>query len=119
MKFKHIGEVISFFRKQLNMTQEELANKVGLNRVTVVKIENHQRAISLDEAVDISKALEMDIDAFYGYVAKKTEEEVEQKSFVMAFSSKGMEKEDLLEIKRIELLMDALFTQEEILRGYE
>lgn len=112
MKFRNIGEVISFLRKQKGMTQEELGNKVGLNRVTIVKIENNQRALSLDEAVNISKVFSIDVDRLYDYI-----NEDEEKSFVMAFKEKGMSEKDLLEIRRIELLIDALQAQKEIFRS--
>lgn len=116
MKFKNIGEVINFFRKQIGMTQEQLGNKVGLSRVTIAKIENSQRALSLEEAVNISRVFSIDVDSLYECV-DDFEDRKEEKSFVMAFRTKGMKEKDLLEIRRIELLMDALRTQEEILRG--
>ncbi|NMA83604.1 MAG: helix-turn-helix domain-containing protein [Epulopiscium sp.] len=116
MKFKNIGEVISSLRKQMGITQEELGNRVGLNRVTIVKIENSQRALSLEEAVNIGRVFSIDVDSLYGYVNNSEDEKTEE-PFVMAFKAKGMEKKDLLEIRRIELLMDALRTQKEILRG--
>lgn len=117
MKFKNIGEVISSLRKQIGITQEELGNKVGLSRVTIAKVENSQRALSLEEAVNISKVFSIDIDSLYGYVNDLEDDKAEEESFVMAFKAKGMEDKDLLEIKRIELLMDALRAQKEILRG--
>lgn len=117
MKFNNIGEVISSLRKQMGITQEELGNRTGLNRVTIAKIENSQRALSLEEAVNIGRVFSIDVDSLYGYVKDKKDEQTEEKSFVMAFKAKGMEGRDLLEIKRIELLMDSLRTQKEIHRG--
>nr|WP_312579843.1 helix-turn-helix transcriptional regulator [Sedimentibacter sp.] len=117
MKFNNIGEVIGSLRKQMGITQEDLGNRTGLNRVTIAKIENSQRALSLEEAVNISRVFSIDVDSLYGYVNDKEDEKSEDESFVMAFKAKGMERKDLLEIKRIELLMDALRTQKEILRG--
>lgn len=116
MTFMNIGAVICSLRKQVGMTQEELGKRVGLSRVTIAKIENSQRALSLEEAVDISKVFSIDVDSLYGYINDSESNKVEE-PFVMAFMSKGMEEKDLLEIRRIELLMDALKTQKEILRG--
>lgn len=117
MKFNNIGEVIGSLRKQMGITQEELGNRTGLNRVTIVKIENSQRALSLEEAVNISKVFSIDVDSLFGYINETEDEEKEDESFVMAFKAKGMGQKDLLEIRRIELLMDALRTQKEIFRG--
>lgn len=108
---KNISEVISFLRKQKGMTQEELGGLTDLSRVIIAKIENSQRAISLEEAIKISKVLDTDVDTMYGYIEK---EEKEDTTFVMAFRAKGMTTEHLQEVKRIELLVDALFAQEAI-----
>lgn len=112
-KMRNIGDVISVLRKEIGLTQEELGNRTGLNRTTIVKIENSQRAISLDEAINIAKEFSIDVDTMYSYIQDK-EEKVNETSFVIAFKAKGMSKENLKEIKRIELLVDALFTQKEI-----
>lgn len=114
MKFTSIGEVIGALRKQESITQEELGSRVGLNRVTIAKIENNQRSISLEEAINISRVFSMDVDSLYNHIE---EEEEREEVFVVAFRSKGVSKEDLVEVKRIELLVDALFTQKEIYRG--
>src|SRR5690554_1220281 len=98
MLFKNIGEVINFLRKEKGMTQEELGNKVGLNRVTIVKIENNQRALSLEEAVNISKVFSIDVDGLYDYVDDSGNEKTEE-PFVKEFKAKGMEEADLLEIR--------------------
>ncbi|WP_461207605.1 helix-turn-helix domain-containing protein [Clostridium sp. DL1XJH146] len=117
MKFNNIGEVINSLRKQMGITQEELGNRVGLNRVAIAKIERSQRAVSLEEAINIGKLFSIDVDSLYGYINDSENDKTEEESFVMAFKAKGMEEKDLLEIKRIELLMDALCTQKEIHRG--
>jgi transcriptional regulator with XRE-family HTH domain len=115
MKFKYVGEAIGHLRKTQGLTQEELGKKVNLGRVVVAKIENNQRAISLEEAKDICYVLGIGMDTLFGYVEDESNEEDE--SFVMAFSSKGADEEELPEIRRIELLVEALFTQEQIYRG--
>lgn len=117
MKFKNVGEVIGSLRKQNGITQEELGNRTNLSRVTIAKIENSQRAISLEEAINISRVFSIDVDTLYGYIEETEDTNKEEESFVMAFRAKGMEQKDLWEVKRIELLMDALRTQKEIYRG--
>lgn len=44
------------YRMQMNLTQEELANIVGVRRETIGRLENAQYNPSLKLAVDISKA---------------------------------------------------------------
>ena len=113
MKMRNIGEVISALRKQKGITQEELGNTIALNRVTIAKIENKQRAVSLDEAVKIAKVFAIDVDTLYGFIEEE-KEKIEEEPFVMAFRTKGMDSKKLKEVRRIELLVDALFAQKEI-----
>jgi transcriptional regulator with XRE-family HTH domain len=109
---KNIGEVISSLRKRKGMTQEKLGKKTELNRVAIAKIENNQRAVSLDEAINLARALDINVDTMYGFIDE--EEKEEQDTFVMAFKAKGMQQSNLMEVKRIELLVDALLGQKEI-----
>ena len=51
---KSAQDVISVLRKEAGLTQEELGKKSKLSRIIIVKIENNQRAISLEEAINLS-----------------------------------------------------------------
>ena len=108
-----IGDKIAAIRKDLGMTQQDLADKIGLSRPSLVKIENSQRAISLDEGNTISKVLGISLETL---LAEEKEEAVST-SFVKAFKSKGMAENDIEEIAQYELLFDAFITQEQIYRG--
>ncbi|AOR24988.1 helix-turn-helix domain-containing protein [Clostridium taeniosporum] len=112
-KYTNIGDVITTLRKEKGLTQEGLGEKTGLSRTTIVKIENSQRALSLDEAIKIAKVFDLGVDTMYSYI-KDQEDNDYKESFVIAFRANGMNSENLNEIKRIELLVDALFTQSEI-----
>ncbi len=112
-KFKNIGDVISALRKEEGLTQEELGKKAGLSRITIVKIENSQRAVSLEEAMSIAKVFSIDVDTMYSYINNE-EDSQDEENFAIAFKAKGMDSSNLREIKRIELLVEALFLQEEI-----
>jgi putative transcriptional regulator len=48
---------IAFFRKKLNITQEELANAVGVTRQTILVLEQGKYNPSLVLAHNIAKAL--------------------------------------------------------------
>lgn len=111
--FKSLGEKISMLRKEAGFTQAQMAEKIGISRPSLVKIENSQRAISLEEGDAISKVLGISIDSLLAEEKKQ----IEEKSFAKAFKSKGMTDDNLAEIARFELLFDALITQEQIYRG--
>ena len=78
----------------------------------MVKIENAQRTVSLDEGEALSRALGIKLDSLLDY-----EENTEEKSFFEAFKAKGMDDDQLNDIKRFEMLFDALCTQKEIYKG--
>lgn len=111
--FNTIGDKISSIRKDLGMTQQEMADRIGMSRPSLVKIENSQRAISLDEGNAISKVLGISLETL---LAEEKEDAITQ-SFVKAFKSKGMTPNNINEIAKYELLFDAFITQEQIYRG--
>lgn len=54
--------IISQLRKQNKITQEELANEVGVTRQTITSIENGKYIASLPLAFKIAKFFEMKIE---------------------------------------------------------
>lgn len=110
---KSLGERIADLRKEIGMTQQQMAEIVGISRPSLVKIENSQRAISLEEGNAISKAIGISLDSLLSYEHIQKEEV----SFAKAFKTKGMNDYNLAEITKFELLFDALITQEQINRG--
>jgi transcriptional regulator with XRE-family HTH domain len=109
MKCKNLGERISILRKEKGLTQAELAEQIGISRPVMVKIENAQRAVSLDEGEALSKSFGISLDSLLDF-----EEDKEEKS---SFKAKGMDNDQLNYIKRFEMLFDALCTQQEIYKG--
>ena len=55
------GKKIQDLRKQLGLSQEELAYKVGFHRTYVGMIERGERNITLNNLKKLSKGLEVDI----------------------------------------------------------
>lgn len=55
------------FRARFNMTQEQLAKKVGICRETVVYLEKNSYNPSLQLAHDIAKALDTTIDELFQF----------------------------------------------------
>ncbi len=57
-----IGARIAMLRKQSGMTQEELANRAGLQRTHVGRIEAGRYAVTLETVQAIAQALGMTVD---------------------------------------------------------
>jgi len=62
---KHLGIRVSLARKSKGMTQELLADHMGLSRSALVKIESGQRVLSASELFHISETLEVSMDYFF------------------------------------------------------
>ncbi|SFG12095.1 DNA-binding transcriptional regulator, XRE-family HTH domain [Desulfotomaculum arcticum] len=58
---------IKEFRAKFNMTQDELANIVGVRRETIIHLEKGKYNPSLELAYDIAKALNASIDELFSY----------------------------------------------------
>ena len=60
-----IGKVIQNLRKERNLTQEQLAEKVGVRRETIMRLEAGKYNPSLKLAIDISKIVDTPIDELF------------------------------------------------------
>lgn len=58
---EQIGKILKEYRKEKNITQEELANFSGLSRVGIVKLENNFPDIKLSTLIKISSLLGFDL----------------------------------------------------------
>lgn len=67
------------YREKLGMSQNELAEKVGVRRETIVRLEKGQYNPSLKLAVDISKEFEIGVDEIFQFLDEE-KEEVKDKS---------------------------------------
>ena len=61
-KGEKMKNIISQLRKENKITQEELANEVGVTRQTITSIENGKYIASLPLAFKIAKFFEMKIE---------------------------------------------------------
>lgn len=55
------------YRAKKNMTQENLANLVGVRRETIVHLENGRYNPSLKLALDIAKALDATVEDLFSF----------------------------------------------------
>ena len=63
-----LAEIILAQRKSLNLTQQELADKAGINRSMLCRLENQDYIPSLDQLTRLANALEFDVtDVFIEY----------------------------------------------------
>lgn len=62
-RYKKIGQKIAKYRKQKGLSQEELANNVGISYSYIIQIEapNVVKKMSLEVLFDIADFLEIDI----------------------------------------------------------
>lgn len=62
-RYKKIGRLISHYRKLRGFTQEQLAEKIGVSKSYISKIEaeNCNKSFSLEILFEIADALEIDI----------------------------------------------------------
>lgn len=56
---------LKMYRQLKNMTQEQLANQVGVRRETIMRLEKAQYNPSLKLAIDISRAVEVPIEEIF------------------------------------------------------
>jgi len=62
---KKFGDKVRDIRKQLNLSQEELADKAGVHRTYIGMIERAEKNITLLNIEKIAIALEMNISDFF------------------------------------------------------
>ncbi|PQA60149.1 helix-turn-helix transcriptional regulator [Siphonobacter curvatus] len=84
-----------------NLTQEEFANRIGLNRVNISNIENGTQALSIKTARLIKEQFGVSLDWLYGYTeenpisyhAISTSDERDQTIEVLTRSLESCEKD--------------------------
>lgn len=60
-KLSNIGELVRDGRKANKMTQEQLAEKVGVSRSTMCNLEKNHIRVSFDTLILILKVLKLDL----------------------------------------------------------
>lgn len=60
-----IGEKINFLRKEGNLTQDELADKIGISKQALFNYENNKRLIPIDTLSDIANFFNVPIESFF------------------------------------------------------
>lgn len=63
------GDRIRYFRMKKDMTQQELADKLGVNQCSISEYENNRAELTLPKLVRLAEALEVTI---YDLIGKDT-----------------------------------------------
>ena len=93
-----IGNKIYQLRRSINMTQQELAEKVGISVTFLSEIENGRKSMSVDTLIKLSKRLQVSLDTI---VFGKDAEDDMQKDVVSMMSTLPLEyNESILVIAR-------------------
>ncbi len=68
--YKSLGERIKAFREQLSFSQQQLADRLGINRVSLSQIENGDRKISAEELSNLAKMFNISTDSLLNLSAE-------------------------------------------------
>ena len=65
-RYKKIGRLIQFYRKQKGLTQQDLAEKISISKSYLTKIEapNCDKSFSLEVLFEIADALHIPVQTF-------------------------------------------------------
>lgn len=75
--YKNLGKNIKYYRNQLGLTQQKLADKIGKGLNFVGKIEVAYSKPSFDTIIQISEALNVELKDLFDF--KETEKQVIEK----------------------------------------
>ena len=97
---KLIGERISVLRKAANLTQSELAEKVGLDSRHVSRLETGKYYPSLESLELIATALGAELREFFEFPTVESDQELRQALVVIANSAPRVVLRELVPIAR-------------------
>lgn len=97
----NIGEKIFELRKQKNLSQEEVADKLNVSRQTISKWETNQSTPDFDKIVPLCELFEISTDELLKGIKEKNQEEVKEPKIIT--------KQDIRE-KTAKVISTAIFT---------
>ena len=89
-----IGVVIKKYRKEAGMTQEEMANRLGVTTPAVNKWENRNSKPDIELLAPIARLLDISLDTLLSFHEKLSDTEIEEiiRKMDKMFSEEGYEK---------------------------
>lgn len=103
MQIDQIGQGIADRRKQLGLSQEELAKKLGVTRQAVSRWESGTALPSVDNMIELSRALEISVDELLQLAPQQKESDLSIQSIGLLMDEQNARQE-----KRIRRLTIAL-----------
>lgn len=93
---------IKFLREELNMTQQELADKINGAKSTIAMYEKGDRKPSMEVLISLSEIFNCSIDYLLGKSEIRNPEELKKIPFANAggLNVNGLDEEDLLELQK-------------------
>lgn len=90
-------------REKVNMTQTELAKKMGFDKSTMSKVEKGTRKVSSDELRKLSRIFDVSADYLLGNENEPTEKtaDLADKDTVFTYEGREIPPEDLEYMKRL------------------
>lgn len=73
-----ISDVLSLRRKELKITQKDLARKTGISVVSLAKYEKNERLPSFENLNKLAKALDLDYDEVSSILANQKRQRKER-----------------------------------------
>lgn len=77
---QNLAQRILHYRQKANLTQEQLAEKVGLARPSITAIEQGKRKVSVEELVKFATALNCSLPDLIGEELRKATKQEDKKS---------------------------------------
>ena len=72
----NIGQIIKKLRKERNLTQEELAEQLGVTSQAVSKWENGYGLPDISQVIPLASVFNVSTDVLFGLYEKNTDDEV-------------------------------------------
>lgn len=110
--FENIGDNIQKILSSINMTQSELADRIGVSKQVMTKIVKGQKAINAYEIKSISSALGISLDDL---VKERTYDDYSEVEPVLMFMGKIHNEETREKLKFLNSIIIDMVKMEEIL----
>lgn len=72
--YRQFGRAVKKAREEASLTQEGLAEKIGMSRPSVAKIENGQQQVLLHTAIEIAEVLGITLSKLFDFNNTRSED---------------------------------------------
>ena len=106
MENNHFGENVTFYRKRLNITQEDLAEKMSVSRQTVSRWETNNTFPEVETLIKLCSLFECDMDT----LVRKDAKEIEDKPKDAYYFSLNKYQKNALRKNKVVEIADAIIS---------